>query len=87
MLDLLLHFLSFFFFFLNEIAGSHVSFPVLFILNFYLFIYFCLPWAFATAHGSSAAAERGATLQCRQPLLWNTGSRRAGFGSCGTQTQ
>ena len=66
------------------------------LFNFiYLFIYFWLCWVFAAARGlSPAAASRGhsslqrAGLSLRWPLLLrSTGSRRTGFGSCGTWAQ
>ena len=67
-------FLMFFFFFLN-------------------FMYFCLRWVFVAARRLSlVAASRGySSLWCagfslRQlPLLRSTGSRRAGFSSCGSR--
>ena len=58
----------------------------------YLF-YFWLRWVFVAAHGLSLVlASRGfSSLQCVGFSLWwllllqSTGSRRAGFGSCGTR--
>ena len=64
-----------------------------FVLNlFILFIYFWLHWVFVAVHGLSlVAASRGySSLQCAGfslqwlLLLWNTGSRHAGFSSCGS---
>ena len=65
-----------------------------FFLIFY-FIYFCLHWVFVAARGLSlAAASRGySSLQCTcfslrwLLLLQSTGSRHAGFSSCGTWAQ
>ena len=69
---------------------------VLFIYLFvYLFIYFWLHWVFVAAYRLSlVAASRGySSLRCTAfslrwfLLLQSTGSRRAGFSSCGTQAQ
>ena len=59
------------------------------------FIYFWLRWVFVAAHGLSLVAARGrySSLRCvgfslRQLLLLpSTGSRRAGFSSCGSRAQ
>ena len=59
----------------------------------YLFIYFWLCWVFVAVRGLSLVAASGgySSLQCagfslRWLLsLWSTGSRRAGFCSCGTR--
>ena len=65
-------------------------------LNFiYLFIYFWLRWVFVAAHGLSLVAVSGgySSLRCTGfslrwlLLLRSTGSRRAGFSSCGTRAQ
>ena len=57
----------------------------------YLFIYlFWLHWVFVAARGlSPVAASRGhSSLQCMGfSLQWSTGSRRAGFSSCGSRAQ
>ena len=58
---------------------------------FILFIYFWLCWVFVAARGLSLVAVSGgySLLRCagfslrRLLLLWSTGSRRAGFSSCG----
>ena len=58
-----------------------------------LFIYFWLHWVFVAAHRLSLVAEsRGySSLQCAGfslrwlLLLRSTGSRRAGFSSCGSR--
>ena len=63
--------------------------------KFILFIYFWLRWVFIAARGLSlVAASRGfSSLRCTGfslqwlLLLWSTGSRHAGFTSCGTQAQ
>ena len=60
---------------------------------FILFIYFWLRWVFVAARGLSlTAVSRGCSLlwfmgfSLTWPLLlWSTGSRRAGFSSCGTR--
>ena len=59
--------------------------------NFILFIYFWLHWVFVAAYRLSLVAEcRGySLLRCTGfslwwlLLLWSTGSRHAGFSSCG----
>ena len=59
----------------------------------YLFIYFWLHWVFVAARGLSLAAVSGvySSLWCAGfslrwlLLLWSTGSRHAGFSSCGSQ--
>ena len=61
----------------------------------YLFIYFWLCWVFVAVHGLSLVAASGAysSLRCTGfslrwlLLLRSTGSRRAGFSSCGTRAQ
>ena len=69
-----------------------------FFLNkfFYLFIiYFWLRWVFLVAHGLSLVAAGGgySSLRCAGfslqwfLLLRSTGSRRAGFSSCGARAQ
>ena len=64
-------------------------------LFIYSFIYFWLPWVFVAVHGLSLVAVSvgysllwcsGFSLQWL-PLLWSTGSRCAGFSSCGTRGQ
>ena len=66
------------------------------ILHFvYLFIYFWLCWVFVAVHGLSLVAASGghSSLRCTGfswrclLLLRSTGSRRAGFSSCGAQAQ
>ena len=62
---------------------------------FNLFIYFWLCWVFVAARGLSLVEAGGgySSLRCAgfslQWLLslWSTGSRRAGFSSCGTRAQ
>ena len=64
-------------------------------LKIYLFIYLCLRWVFvAVRRLSLVAVSRGySSLQCAGfslqwlLLLWITGSRCAGFSSCGTWAQ
>ena len=61
---------------------------------FYLF-YFWLRWVFVAARGLSVVVASGgySSLRCAGfslrwlLLLWSTGSRRAGFRSCGMQAQ
>ena len=61
----------------------------------YLFIYFWLCWVFVAARGLSLVVASGgySSLRCVGfslwwlLLLWSTGSRRAGFSSCGARTQ
>ena len=62
---------------------------------FILFIYSWLHWVFVAARGLSLVAGSGgySSLQCTGfslqwlPSLWSTGSRRAGFSSCGMWAQ
>ena len=70
--------------------------PLLFFFFFLnLFIYFWLCWVLVAAHGLSLVAEIGgySSLRCAGfslqwlLLLRSTGSRCAGFGSCGTWAQ
>ena len=83
---------------LNKLWFSHaiknscqVERYLLFFLN--LFIYFWLLWVFVAAHGPSLVAASGgySSLWCTGfssqwlLLLRSTGSRRAGFGSCGAR--
>ena len=64
-------------------------------LFFFKFIYFWLCWVFIAARGLSLVAASGgySSLRCAgfslQWLLslWSMGSRRVGFGSCGTRAQ
>ena len=71
----------------------HQGSPVF--LKIILFIYFWLCWVFIAARGLSLAAVSGgySLLQCARFSLWwllllqNTGSRCAGFSSCGTRAQ
>ena len=72
-------------------------FPFFFFLNkfIYLFIYFWLCWVSIAARGPSpVVVSRGySSLRCAGlslrllPSLQSTGSRHAGFSSCGTQAQ
>ena len=63
--------------------------------GFFLFIYFWLRWVFVAVRGLSLVAASGgySSLQCTGfslrwlLLLWSTGSRCAGFSSCGTWAQ
>ena len=64
-----------------------------FFFKFYLFIDW-LHWVFVAVRGPSPVALSGghSLLWCagpslQWPLLWSTGSRRAGFSSCGTRAQ
>ena len=64
-------------------------------LLLYIYIYFWLRWVFIAEHGLSLVAANGgySSLRCVGfllqwlLLLWSTGSRRPGFGSCSTQAQ
>ena len=91
-LNVLLWVTQVFFFFHGYSTGSlffiHLYFVYLFI------IYFGLHWAFIALCGLSlVGVSRGySSLQCAGLLWWllllrSTGSRSAGFSSCGTQTQ
>ena len=82
----------------NYVAGSGWTFLFFFFLMnkfIYLFIYFGLCWVFVAARGLSLVAGSGgySSLRCVGfslrwlLLLWSTGSRSAGFSSCGTWAQ
>ena len=75
---------------------GNVNFIFYFFINlFILFIYFWLHWVFVAVRGLSlGAVNRGySSLRCtgfslrRLLLLQSTGSRHAGFSSCGMQAQ
>ena len=75
---------------------SNISFFLIFKINFiYLFIYFWLRWVFVAVSGLSvvAASEGYSLLGCAGfslrwlLLLRSTGSRCAGFSSCGMRAQ
>ena len=78
-----------------QLSLSNPGLTFFFFLNkfIYLFIYFWLRWAFVAVRGLSlVAVSRGySLLQCVGfslqwlLLLRSTGSRHAGFSSCGTQ--
>ena len=59
--------------------------------NKFIFIYFWLRWVFVAAHGLSLVAASGGYSSVWYfslrwlLLLWSTGSRHAGFSSCGTR--
>ena len=67
------------------------TFFFFFFFNIYLFIYFWLHWVFVAANGLSLVAVSWgfSSLWCTSfslrwlLLLWSTGSRHAGFSSCG----
>ena len=77
--------------------NSHFVFFSLFIflIDLYLFIYFCLCWVFVAAHGFSLLVASGgySSLRCAGfslqwlLLLRSTGSKHVGFSSCGTWAQ
>ena len=62
---------------------------------YFIYFYFWLGCVFTAAYGLSLVAASGgySSLRCvgfslRQVLLlWSTGSRRAGFSSCGMRAQ
>ena len=63
--------------------GEILLFIILFYYYlFYKFIYLWLHWVFVAVHGLSLVAASGGLL-----LLRSTGSRHAGFSSCGTWAQ
>ena len=74
------------------IPGKESLFFFLTLFYFYLFIYFWWRWVSVAARGLSLVAASGghSSLQCAAfslrwlLLLRSTGSRRAGFGSCGS---
>ena len=56
-------------------------------INLYIYIYFWLRWVFVVASGGYSSLRCvGFSLQWLV-LLWSTGSRCAGFSSCGTWAQ
>ena len=72
-----------------------ILFFLLFLINLFIYlslIYFWLCWIFVAVHGVSLVAVSGgySSLRCAGfslrwfLLLWSTGSRCAGFMSCGT---
>ena len=78
-------------------GGDSLSAALFFIYLFiYLFIYFWLGWIFVAARGLSLVVASGgySLLRCAgfYSLQWllllrSTGSRRAGFSSCGSWAQ
>ena len=87
--DIYLHFLY------CDFLKCGQSFFVKNYLFIYLFIYFWLHWVFGAARGLSLVVVSGgySSLRCAGfslrwlLLLWNTGSRRMGFSSCGMWAQ
>ena len=75
----------------DNIWNRQEYFDNYFLNLFILFIYFWLRWVFIAAHGLSLAVAIGgySSLRCAGfslqwfVLLQSTGSRRAGFSSCG----
>ena len=73
----------------------HSVFLKKFYFILYLLIYFWFHWVFVAVHGLSLVAVSGgySLLRCVGfslwwlLLLWSTGSRCAGFSSCGTRAQ
>ena len=71
--------------------GNLINFFLFFITLFILFIYIWLRWVFVAERELSLVAASGgySSLWCTGfslwwlLLLWSTGSRRAGFSSCG----
>ena len=82
---------------LNAQLGNYIItiHNVPFFFFFYKFIYFWPRWVFVAVHGLSLVAASGgySSLRCVDfslpwlLLLRSTGSRRAGFSSCGTRAQ
>ena len=78
----------------SERKFHHVHFVFIY-LFIYLFIYFWLRWVFVAARGLSLDAASGgySSLRCTGFSSWwllllqSTGSRHAGFSSCGTRAQ
>ena len=76
-----------------EPSSMHILYMFCFFLN--KFIYFWLRWFFVAAWGLSlvAASEGYSLLLCAGfslrwlLFLWSTGSRCAGFSSCGMRAQ
>ena len=79
------------------VRGLLIAVASLFFFNkcIFFFIYFWLRWVFVAARGLSlvAASEGCSSLRCMGfslrwiLLLQSTGSRHAGFSSCGTRAQ
>ena len=81
----------FLFFLWNSLDLVSLSlFLKIYLFTFFFIFYFWLSWVFVAAHRLSLIAEWGLLfLPCAGSslrwllLLWNTGSRHMGFGSCG----
>ena len=58
-----------------------------FLINLFYFIYFWLHWVFVAARRLSLVVRSGGFSLRWLLLLQSTGSRRAGFSSCGTWAQ
>ena len=74
-----------------KVPVSHLTFFFFNLLISFIYYYFWLHWVLAAAHGPSLAeASGGHSPLCVGFSLWwpllprSTGSRRAGFSSCGT---
>ena len=80
---------------LLSLIRSHLFILFIFLNFIYLFIYFWLHWVFVAVRGLSLVAASGgySSLRCADfslqwlLSLWSTGSRCAGFSSCGTRAQ
>ena len=81
---------------IQKVLQEAIFFGFLFLINlFILFIYFWLCWVFVAAHGLSLVVASGgySSLRCAGfslrwlLLLQSTGSRCAGFSSCGAWAQ
>ena len=81
------------------IKYKRLQLTLFFLMKFYFFLiylfYFWLLWVSAVAPGLSLVVASGgySSLRCTRfslrwlLLLWSTGSRHAGFSSCGTRAQ
>ena len=75
--------------------GLSIACSSLIMVGFFFFFFFWLCWVFVAVHGLSLIVASGgySSLRCVGfslrwlLLLRSTGSRHAGFSSCGTQAQ
>ena len=75
----------------NGLCEVHLFFWAFFLFLRFNFIYFWLHWVFVAVHGLSLVAASGGYSMCTGfslrwlLLLRSTGSRCAGFSSCGSR--
>ena len=79
----------------SEIAMFHIKNQLCFSTPIFFVFFFWLRWVFVAAHGLSVIATNGgySSMRCTGfslrwlLLLWITGTRCAGFSSCGSRAQ